>query len=323
MFSSKFHQWNMSRPIKRPQKDSISKYSEKEVRTINYDSHGNSFNQHRNGKGAVIKTKHLALEVEIAESLKQVLEKQKNCRSRLLDVTIIKPTGKTPGEMVETSTVPFGKKEIKDLIRIIEKQKMEKEKHIVEQKQKLYKKISVQKSLLRPRSESPPQKFSSLSEEENQKFVRQTNTVRRPIRLVDRKPRRRPKRESSSAPPNLHKLNYKLDFNQLKDAYDVPQLTSEIRQNYKKCKKVDNKFFDTSPFSGTTSPKSFLTEDEFEEKYKNEHLRNPQVYAAPRTTFEDLQARYKCLNKYKLGKFLNKTTIIVSKQMKEISVVIH
>lgn len=67
----------------------------------------------------------LSLEVEIADSLQKLLSSPENCTSRLLDVTIIRPSKDCAVNRVETNTVAFDKEDIKDLLTIIEKQNVE------------------------------------------------------------------------------------------------------------------------------------------------------------------------------------------------------
>lgn len=292
----------MSRPVKRQQKESNSYYNEKEIRTINYDTFNRPLDQLNYRKNAEKKKDdEMSLEVEIADSLKRLLDSPDNCESRLLDVTIIRPSDKKPGGTVETSTVPFGKKEIKDLIKIIEKQKHEKQKHIAEQKKKLYKKINVHDKGKRPRSHSPPQKLSSVSEPSRPKTPKG-------VKFEKKNKRKNGDINTGSGPPNfnLQKLEHEFDLKCLREGLKLPPNSSDFKKKIKKYKNIESRLLElcNNPSFLPSPSRSFSSEEDLEpERHSPPYPAHQQVYAAPRTTFEDVKARYKCLNRHKIGKF--------------------
>lgn len=108
-----------------------SSYQEKNQKYLSRDSVSTGIRNCSNALGDLSSSKEnieLSLEVEIADSLKRLLSKPQNCNSRLLDVTIIRPSKECDNlNRVETNTVAFGKDDIKDLLTIIERQDTDKE----------------------------------------------------------------------------------------------------------------------------------------------------------------------------------------------------
>lgn len=266
--------------------ESNTVFNEREVRTINYETQPSKplIRKLGNSKENV----ELSLEVEIAASLKKLLESAKQCESRLLDVTIIRPNETDPSNKVETNTVPFRKSEIKDLISIIEKQKHEKK--IDHPKRNFFDKINSQDNNFR--SQSPPEGYRRSAALKNARKSRRNDNIKFDIR-------------TESAPPNFSKEKGKLNFDAKCGEGSHLKTESNYPYHKKLRKKLEEKLFgsktrfssspDDSSYSGECSLTKF-------QRTASTNQMEAQVYATPRDPLGDLRKKLKCTNPHKNDK---------------------
>ncbi|KAF5307361.1 hypothetical protein FQR65_LT07078 [Abscondita terminalis] len=119
---------------KHKKEEEIKNYNYDEFATVQSDNTKNCSSKHLLNKTSQEEGIGLSLEVEIADSLKQLITSPEKHNSSLLDVTIVRPTDLNCVRGIETNFTNLNSSEIRNLIASMERQKQQKKKLIDEYK---------------------------------------------------------------------------------------------------------------------------------------------------------------------------------------------
>lgn len=265
----------MNKSRKKNENRTSNTSTEKEIPRVT-TSNTQNFLQLTNSKENI----ELSLEVEIADSLKKLLSQPENCNSRLLDVTIIRPSDEENNvNRIETNTVAFGKDEIKDLVAIIEQQRKDKEKTL---KDNIKKRLQ-NKHVYRPKSpnsvQSDTNKSGRISKET--KRMEKHGTKRRDI-------------GAKSAPPNINSSNNQNTFKKLHNHPCCKVPYGHLRNVETRLLEICHPELDTTSYDPTDSEQNYIYNPRRTVNIGDGH--NTQIYTTA-NTFDSLCQNLSCQHK--------------------------